>query len=156
MQIIKPINEYADRFQMGPLAGASKTMAGINGSLCALHGGGGCTGMADYMRSGGPVQLGYYMPTVASQIERSEVIVGQNEENLEQVIRLQLDQLRNKPKVGFILTTCATSIIEDDVDRVAGKMEAEYDIPFIAIDTGGFLGGFNWGLEQVWSSVIDR
>ncbi|MBI4301961.1 MAG: hypothetical protein HY664_05100, partial [Chloroflexi bacterium] len=156
MKITKPPIEYVDRFEPGPIVGAEKALAGILGSFGIAHGVVGCTSLAMYMRGGGPVVDGYYSPLAGTGLQRVEIIHGQNEELLMRAIRYRWTRSGKTPRIGFILTTCASSIIEDDIRRVADQAEEELGIPFIAIDTAGFMGGFNRGAEWVWTAVMDR
>ena len=43
MKIIKPVSEYADRYQVGPMVGVTKVVSGIKGAMAILHGVDGCT-----------------------------------------------------------------------------------------------------------------
>lgn len=154
MKIIKPVAEYADRYQVGPMVGVTKVVSGIKGAMAILHGVDGCTFAANQMRSAGPVVAGNYMPVAATGAERSEIILGDNEEMVMNIARAEIKEARTKPQLIFVLSSCATSIIHDDIVRVADVITKETGIKSLAIDTGGFLGGFNWGAEQAWLTVI--
>ncbi len=156
MKIIKPVAEYADRYQVGPLVGLTKAVAGIKGAWAILHGVDGCTFAANQMRSAGPVVAGNYMHVVATGAERSEIILGDNEEMVMNIVRSELADSRTKPELMFVLTSCATSIIHEDIVRIADVMSEETGITSIPVDTGGFLGGFNWGAEQSWNAVLAK
>ncbi|MBI2917907.1 MAG: nitrogenase component 1 [Chloroflexi bacterium] len=156
MKITKPVAEYADRYQVGPLVGVTKAVAGIKGAFAVLHGVDGCTFAANQMRSAGPVVAGNYMPVAATGAERSEIILGDNEEMVMNIVRSELSEARTKPQLIFVLTSCATSIIHDDIVRIADVMQEETGIQSIPVDTGGFLGGYNWGAEQVWNAILSR
>ncbi|MDR1942167.1 MAG: hypothetical protein LBQ47_07555 [Endomicrobium sp.] len=55
---------------------------------------------------------------------------------------------RTKPKAIFIITTCSSGIIGDDVGSIADEAEAELGIPVVAI----FCEGFR---SKIWTSGFD-
>jgi nitrogenase molybdenum-iron protein alpha chain len=55
---------------------------------------------------------------------------------------------RDKPNVIFIITTCASGIIGDDVEGIANEAEEELGVPVVAI----FCEGFR---SKVWTSGFD-
>ncbi len=64
------------------------------------------------------------------------------EETVREVFR------RARPSVIFVLTTCASGIIGDDVESVTGALEKELGIPIVAI----FCEGFR---SKMWTSGFD-
>lgn len=156
MKIIASRKEYQDRYAPGPMLGAVKTAAGIRNTFTFLHGVDGCTFAANQLRSGGPVVAGNYMPVEADGIQRSEVVLGNNEEMVTKLILREVKKQRTMPGLIFILTSCATSIIHEDLQMVADTVSQETGATVIPIDTGGYLGGFNYGSEQVWCAILQR
>ncbi len=55
---------------------------------------------------------------------------------------------RFSPKAIFVLSSCVTGIIGDDLESVAGQKEEEYGIPIVPIYCEGFR-------SKVWSSGFD-
>ncbi len=156
MKIIPSRTEYQDRYAPGPMLGAVKTAAGIRGSFSFLHGVDGCTFAANQLRSAGPVVAGNYMPVEADGAQRSEIVLGNNEEMVTKLILREVKKLRTPPGVLFLFTSCATSIIHEDLQMVADTVHQETGSTVLPIDTGGYLGGFNWGSEQVWNAVLRK
>ncbi|EPY01067.1 nitrogenase component 1 [Magnetospirillum fulvum] len=65
---------------------------------------------------------------------------------LERTIRDAWD--RHHPKAIFIATSCATAIIGDDIESVAGQLETELGIPVIPLHCEGFK-------SKHWSTGFD-
>jgi len=55
---------------------------------------------------------------------------------------------RSEPNVIFVITTCASGIIGDDVEGVCGDAEAELGVPVVAV----FCEGFR---SKVWTTGFD-
>ncbi|MDR1639587.1 MAG: nitrogenase [Clostridiales bacterium] len=80
-------------------------------------------------------------------------------EKLEEAIR-EVYQ-RAKPSAIFIITTCASGIIGDDVEGVAQAMQKELEIPVAAVFCEGFRSkmwttGFDAGYHGIARSVIKK
>ena len=67
-------------------------------------------------------------------------------DKLEQSIRDAF--ARHAPRAIFIATSCATGIIGDDIESVAGKLEAELGIPVVPLHCEGFK-------SKHWSTGFD-
>lgn len=156
IQIIKSPVEYQERHELGAPIGATESAAGIRGCFAILHGVVGCTMAANHIRSSGPVVAGNFMPVVETVLGPSETVQGKNEDLIIRWGRWQAKKMGGKAKLGWIFTTCASSIIEDDLHVAATQLENELGIPFIGVDTASFLGGFNRGAEITWCAVLDR
>jgi nitrogenase molybdenum-iron protein alpha chain len=94
-------------------------------------------------------QRGIAKPTqrhiYSTNLTEEETVFGGNEK-LAATIRAAWE--RDRPKVIFIITTCASGIIGDDVEGIASEMEEELGIPVVAI----FCEGFR---SKVWTSGFD-
>ena len=82
---------------------------------------------------------------ISTNLQESDMVFG-GVAKLEQTIRDAWE--RHKPKAIFIGTSCATGIIGDDVDSVAGKLEEELKIPVIPLHCEGFK-------SKHWSTGFD-
>jgi nitrogenase molybdenum-iron protein alpha chain len=80
-----------------------------------------------------------------TNLSEDDTVFGGNEK-LAATIREAYE--RDKPNVIFIITTCASGIIGDDVEGVANDAEEELGIPVVAI----FCEGFR---SKVWTSGFD-
>ncbi len=155
MQVIKSPAEYADRYEMGAMAGATNSVAGIKGAAALLHGVQGCTIETSHLRSGGPVVAGNYLPIMETNMGPMESVYGRNVPLIVERAR-ELMRRRERPELLFIFTGCGPSIIEDDINRAAAIISEETETPVIALDTAAFLGGFARGAEMTWCAVLDR
>ncbi|MDR1013654.1 MAG: hypothetical protein LBL86_01555 [Coriobacteriales bacterium] len=81
----------------------------------------------------------------STNLTEDETVFGGNEK-LAAAIREVYG--RERPNVVFIITTCASGIIGDDVEGVANEAEEELGIPVVAI----FCEGFR---SKVWTSGFD-
>ena len=81
----------------------------------------------------------------STNLNEDETVFGGNEK-LAATIR-EVYQ-RDQPKVIFIITTCASGIIGDDVEGIANEAEEELGLPVVAI----FCEGFR---SKVWTSGFD-
>ncbi|MDR1083150.1 MAG: hypothetical protein LBL27_04705, partial [Coriobacteriales bacterium] len=81
----------------------------------------------------------------STNLTEDETVFGGNEK-LAATIREVYE--RDHPQVIFIITTCASGIIGDDVEGIANDAENELGIPVVAI----FCEGFR---SKVWTSGFD-
>jgi nitrogenase molybdenum-iron protein alpha chain len=81
----------------------------------------------------------------STNLTENETVFGGNEK-LAATIREVYE--RDEPQVIFIITTCASGIIGDDVEGIASEVEEELGIPVVAI----FCEGFR---SKVWTSGFD-
>jgi nitrogenase molybdenum-iron protein alpha chain len=81
----------------------------------------------------------------STNLTEDETVFGGNEK-LAATIREVYE--RDHPNVIFIITTCASGIIGDDVEGIADDAEGELGIPVVAI----FCEGFR---SKVWTSGFD-
>ena len=159
MNIVEPVEEYLDRYEVGAMAGATKAVSGIRGAFVIAHGVQGCTATANHLRSGGPVvaeDSEHIMPFVSTGVGMVESVHGRNIDLILRWGRRLTKPLGKKAELGFIFTGCCGSIIEDDTGRAAALLSEEIGAPVIDIDTAGFIGGFNRGAELTWCAVLDK
>lgn len=157
MKIIGPIQEYADRFEFGAIAGATKAVAGIRGAGVILHGVQGCTIEASHLRSGGPSLNGGYLPLMETNLGPMEAVHGQNVPLIVNMAKELVYRRKGKDlKLLFILAGDVPSVIEDDINRAAMIIQKETGVTAIALDTAAFLGSYGRGSEQTYVAVMKK
>ncbi|MDR0676756.1 MAG: nitrogenase, partial [Elusimicrobiota bacterium] len=131
---------------------AACTVALIQDGALISHGPIGCAGcLHDYSYTykvngknrgiENPVQRRIF----STNMEEADTVYGGNQklaDSIREVYR------RVKPNAIFIITTCASGIIGDDVSGIADDVEREIGIPVIAI----FCEGFR---SKIWTSGFD-
>ena len=131
---------------------AACTVILIQDAAVISHGPVGCSGnLHEYAftyRVNG-VQRGLEHPTqrriFSTNLDESDTVYG-GERKLAEAIREVHG--RTGAKAIFIITTCASGIIGDDVESLASEAEAELGIPVVAI----FCEGFR---SRIWTSGFD-
>lgn len=94
----------------------------------------------------------------STNLEEKDTIYG-GAKKLEAAIREVYERV--KPKAIFIITTCASGIIGDDVESVANAAEAELGIPVAATFCEGFrskiwTSGFDAGYHAIARKIIKQ
>jgi len=131
---------------------AACTVVLIQDAAVISHGPVGCSGclheFAFTYRVNG-VHRGLEHPTprriFSTNLEENDTIFGGNQKLAEAIREVHA---RTDAKVIFIITTCASGIIGDDVEGVAAEAEAELGLPVVAI----FCEGFR---SRIWTSGFD-
>lgn len=95
---------------------------------------------------------------INTNLKEEDMIFG-GEQKLEQSIRDAWE--RHHPKAIFIGTSCATGIIGDDVDSIAGQLTAELNVPVIPLHCEGFKSkhwstGFDATQHGILRQIVDR
>ncbi|MDR3271250.1 MAG: nitrogenase, partial [Peptococcaceae bacterium] len=82
---------------------------------------------------------------VSSNVGERETIYGGTE-----ILAETIDEvyLRFKPKAIFVMASCASGIIGDDIEGVLDQKQAEWNIPLVGVYCEGFK-------SRVWSSGFD-
>jgi nitrogenase molybdenum-iron protein alpha chain len=94
----------------------------------------------------------------STNLEEHDTIYGGNEK-LADAIREVYD--RAKPNAIFVITTCASGIIGDDVEGITNEAEEELGIPVSAIFCEGFrsriwTSGFDAGYHGIARKIIKK
>ena len=95
---------------------------------------------------------------LTSNIQEKDTIYGATKKlnaAIDEVVR------RFNPKVIFVLASCVTGIIGEDLESIAGDKEAEYNIPIIPLYCEGFKSrmwssGFDAGYHGVLRRLVDE
>ncbi|MDR0886699.1 MAG: hydrogenase [Clostridiales Family XIII bacterium] len=132
--------------------GAIQTVHAIDGVLPILHAGPGCA-----VKVGGGQDLGgsgHYASQIfpCTNLSEKEIVFGgegilkKTIENAQKVIDADL---------YVVLTSCASEIIGDDSENVAGKFAQQGD-PVIHVSTAGFKGNNYLAHDWVLTSIYDQ
>lgn len=157
MQCIEAPEAIKDKYEPCALMGAATTIAGIRDTATVLHAPGGCNTAAVHLRAG-QVHDAFYVPVVSTGLQPLDYISGGKSiliRTIRDVAQGAMAQVK-KPKVIWVVTGCATSIIGDDIIGAARMVEEETGIKVIALDTPGFVGGASTGAERVFTAILDH
>lgn len=130
------------------LFGAIKALSSIKKSVILVHGPKGCVYHINYilgMRGDRPSQI------YSTCLDENDVIFGA-EEKLKEAIE-ELDSELG-PEVIAVLSCCASSIIGEDVERIAE--DATTDARVIGIASGGFEGDFRTGYSETLKRLVEE
>lgn len=127
---------------------------GVKDSAVVIHGPTGCNIMTTHIRNE-HVPTGSFVPIVSTGLHPSDYIFGGGSK-LEKTLRNLANRTPERPRLLWTISSCGTSIIGDDIQGIAARVEKEMGIPVIAIDAPGFKGGFNKGVELVLCALMDK
>ena len=131
------------------LFGVIRAVLGIKGALPLIHGPLGCAYHLRYIlsaRSSTPVRI------LSTEMDQNDVVFGA-EEKLEKKI-LEVDE-KYSPELIVVLTSCASSIIGEDIESVIKRVKKRINADIIWISSGGFEGNQVDGYEEALSRFID-
>jgi len=138
------------------LGGAMATVQALPRTIPILHAPPGCASNTAWTQAGGcGLQVGGYcggLSMPGSNVQEREVVFG-GAERLEEEVRNCLDIMDGD--LYFILTSCVTEIIGDDVRAVVNQFQAN-GVSVISAETGGFKGNSYTGYDLVLSSIWDQ
>jgi nitrogenase molybdenum-iron protein alpha chain len=148
---------FQDSMKPGSFIGATLTASGIKNALIIFHGIAGCNIEAIHFRSD-QIVVGHYVPIVPTGLNQTDCLYGGYEKlitTLRDTLNKSLKQKRS-PEIVFILTSDATSIIGDDIEKAANIIEAETGIKTIAIDCPGIAGGTSYGCDITAEKLLKK
>ena len=149
--------DYADKYNVCVLMGAAKAATGVPDTMVINHGVGGCRMAMEHLRSDN-VPDGIFVPIISTAPDQASVIYGGGKKldiTLEHAV-VEAKKRKTPIKAMWIFTSCATSMIGDDINAAAKKIEDKYKIKVIPLDTPGFLGGEQKGHEKVFCALVDN
>ncbi|MFP3153818.1 nitrogenase [Lachnospiraceae bacterium ZAX-1] len=127
---------------------AAGNLINIRDAAVIMHGPSGCSHV-------GSATIGHQ---AAARISKSyEAIAYGDDMNEDDTIFGAIDSLRElaenviatrKPKALFIVNSCASAVIGEDIDSLVSELQEKYDIPIDNINCEGFK-------SQVWFSGVD-
>jgi nitrogenase molybdenum-cofactor synthesis protein NifE len=155
MKVIPGNTDIYDRYMPCMEIGAIMAATMIRNSLVVNHSPSGCSITATHFRSNN-IPDGTYVPILHSAVQQSDLIQGGTEKLLKCILdAIKAGRYRNI-EVIWILTGCATSMVQDDIYGVAKEVENKTGIRTIPIDTPGFQGGVAFGCDEIYSALIEN
>ena len=130
------------------LFGVIRAVLGIKGALPLIHGPVGCYYHIRYLlslRSGKPVRI------LSTEMDQNDVVFGAEDKLKEKII--EADQ-KYSPQLISILSSCASSIIGENINMVIDEVEDEVNAELICIDSGGFEGSQIEGYKECLTVLI--
>ncbi|MBM4240926.1 MAG: nitrogen fixation protein NifE [Euryarchaeota archaeon] len=151
MKYLCHINQtrYMEPQRTCKLFGAVRAVLGIKDALPLIHGPLGCSYHIRYLlsvRSNKPVKI------LTTGMNQTDVVFGA-EDKLENAI-FRVDK-EYSPNLIVVLTSCASSIIGEDIGRVIKKIRNNIKPEIININAGGFEGTQIDGYEESLCALID-
>ncbi len=83
--------------------------------------------------------------TICTNIQERDTVYGGAEKLRKAIFEVNK---RQKPTAIFIVTSCASGIIGDDIDSVASETEEEIGVPVVAVSCEGFK-------SKIWTTGFD-
>jgi nitrogenase molybdenum-iron protein alpha chain len=131
----------------------------IDDSVCVFHAPVGCTGCAAMINGSSKlkrVQLGKgkprNIPYVATNVGEDDVVFGSEGKLLDTVVEAWR---RNKPKVIFILASCVSGVIGDDIDSVANAASKLLGIKVVPVHCEGFVSQLGvTGIDAAFDAIV--
>ena len=128
--------------------GAIRVVLGIRGSVVLIHGPRGCAYHIRYLLG---VRGPFSGVILTTQMDERDVIFGASEK-LQNAI-LQVDR-EYSPELIAVLTSCASSIIGEDVDSVIRSVKDDVEAKVIFIPAGGFEGDHIDGYKEALNVIV--
>jgi len=127
---------------------ATSILLGIRDIAVILHGPAGCSqlGAPSFRhQAASRINAAYESYSYGDDMDEHDTIFGA----IDALRNLAEDILQNhKPKALFIINSCASAVIGEDVDSLTEELKAKYDVPIDNINCEGFK-------SQVWFSGTD-
>jgi len=130
------------------LFGAIRVVLGIRGSVVLIHGPRGCAYHIRYLLG---VRGPFSGVILTTQMNEQNVIFGASEK-LQNAI-LQVDK-EYSPELIAVLTSCASSIIGEDVDSVIRSVKDCVKAKVIFVPAGGFEGDHIDGYKEALNVIV--
>lgn len=116
------------------LFGVVRAVLGIKRSLPLIHGPVGCFYHIKYlltMRSSTPIRM------LCTEMNQNDVVFGAEQKLYQSIIKADREY---SPEIIAVLTSCASSIIGENVEDVIRKVRPDINAEILALDSGGFEG----------------
>ncbi|MDP4178280.1 MAG: nitrogenase component 1 [Bacillota bacterium] len=136
------------------------TLLSIKDSAFVFHAPVGCTGCAGSLNIQykiGQTQRGISKPInakwISSNFDDSDVIHGGEAKLREAILTAES---RYKPKIIFVLASCASGIIGDDIDTVVNQTQSETEAKLIPIHCEGFSSKVSsTGYDTCYNAILE-
>ncbi|MDR0875972.1 MAG: hypothetical protein LBN12_07180 [Clostridiales Family XIII bacterium] len=130
----------------------------IDDSLCVFHSPVGCTGCTSFINAFSKllrVQMGRGAPRnihyIATNMDEHDVVFGSTDKLIAAIAE---GYRRYKPKVVFILASCASGIIGDNINAAAKQAEEQIGTKVIPIHCEGFRSQLNsTGIDTAFDAI---
>ncbi|MDR3363704.1 MAG: nitrogen fixation protein NifE [Clostridiales Family XIII bacterium] len=131
----------------------------IDDALCVFHSPIGCTGCTSFINGFSKlkrVQAGKgaprNIPYIVTNMDERDIVFGGTDKLIEAVAE---GYRRYKPKVVFVLASCASGIIGDNINAAARKAEEQIGARVIPIHCEGFKSQLNaTGIDAAFDAII--
>lgn len=131
------------------LFGVIRAVLGIKGALPLIHGPVGCFYHIKYLLS---LRSGKTIRILSTEMDQDDVVFG-GEDKLRMKI-LEADG-EYSPRVITVLSSCASSIIGENIDQVIEDLKDEVNSELLCIDSGGFEGCQIEGYQECLTVLIN-
>jgi light-independent protochlorophyllide reductase B subunit len=131
------------------LFGAIRAVLGIKNAIPIIHGPVGCSYHTQYLLS---LRSARNIRILTTAMEQEDVVFGA-EDKLETIIKRADDKYN--PSLIAILTSCVSSVIGEDVERVAKSVCDHIKSKILVIHAGGFEGNQTDGYRDCLLALID-
>jgi nitrogenase molybdenum-cofactor synthesis protein NifE len=122
--------------------GARVVLMPITDAAHVIHGPIACAGNSWDNRGARSSGSQLFRRGLTTDLQENDVVYG-GEEKLFQALREIAE--RHHPKAIFVYSTCVSSLIGEDIDRICQEVQAILQIPVIPVNAPGFLGDKNIG-----------
>lgn len=130
------------------LFGVIRAVLGIKGALPLIHGPIGCFYHIKYLLS---LRSSQSIHILSTEMDQNDVVFGA-EKKLAQKIKMA--DKKYSPQLLVVLTSCASSIIGEDIERVINNVKKDINADIIGINAGGFEGTQIEGYEECLLALI--
>lgn len=116
------------------LFGVIRAVLGIKGALPLIHGPVGCFYHIRYLlslRSGRPIRI------ISTEMNQNDVVFGAEEKLIQKIVSADK---KYSPQLIAVLSSCASSIIGENIDKVIANIKNQIKAEIISINSGGFEG----------------
>ncbi|MCE5213114.1 MAG: nitrogenase component 1 [Methanobacterium sp.] len=130
------------------LFGVIRAVLGIKGALPLIHGPVGCFYHIRYLlslRSGSPIRI------LSTEMDQNDVVFGAEEKLRQQII---VADEKYSPQLITVLSSCASSIIGENIDQVIEEVKKDIKADIIFINSGGFEGTQIEGYKECLNVLI--
>lgn len=154
IETVKAQDKIVDKFQPCMEMGAVMAASMVDGTVVVNHGPSGCSISNTHFRSNN-VPDGTNVPIFHTAVQQADLIYGGTPKMRDRV-REVANRYKGRADAIWLLSACATSMVQDDLVGVARQVEGETGVPIIPLDTPGFQGGYRLGAQMVYRALIDR
>lgn len=131
------------------LFGAVRAVSGIRNAVPLIHGPRGCAYHIGYLLT---ARGGKRIRVLSTELTESDVVFGAADKLKKAIV----DADRTiKPELIAVMSSCATSIIGEDIGRAAEEVKGEIDSKIITISAGGFESNQGEGYLEVMLALLE-